>query len=82
MDYDIARPGHSGNINKRTEKYGLGTGEIVVVCIQFVPALAFIIVSLVFKTWIPAIPGIIAVIICFCHLALEIKEAIAAKQGG
>lgn len=80
IDHDAARPGHSGNIYKLTKKLSFEVGEIVVACVRFIPSLVFIIVSLATKTWIPAVPGAIATILCLVQIILEIKDAIVAKQ--
>ena len=76
IDYDVARPGHNGNIFKLMKNLTFETGNIVVVCIQFMSALVFLILSSILKAWLPTICGVLAAVIYILKIAYEIKETI------
>lgn len=80
VDYDIARPGHSGNIYKLTKKMNFEVGEFIVSCIQFFPAMTFLLATVVMEAWIPAIPVIVVVFIYFTSIIWHIKDAIMEKK--
>ena len=76
VDYDVARPGHGGNVYKLTKKVDFEVGELIVACVQFIPAVVFSASTVVMKTWIPAIPGALATTINFVSILYCIKEVI------
>ena len=76
VDYDVARPGHGGNVYKLTKKVDFEVGELIVACVQFIPAVVFSASTVVIKTWIPAIPGALTTTINFVSILCCIKEVI------
>lgn len=73
LDYDCGKPGHRGDIYQLTEHLDFDAGELVVTCIQIVPAVIFLVATILMKLWVPFVPGIIAVLI---GLSSIIREAI------
>lgn len=80
VDYDAARPGHGGNVYKLTKGFEFEVGELIVACIQFVPALIFLLAVILMKTWIPAIPGVLAALMYFASIIWCIKDVIVEKK--
>lgn len=80
VDYDTAKPGHRGNIYKLTKNVEFEVGELIVAGIQFIPALAFLMTTVILKTWISAIPGTVAAIINFVSILGCIKDVIIEKR--
>lgn len=76
VDYDAARPGHGGNVYKLTKCVEFEVGELIVACVQFIPAILFSAATIVMRTWIPAIPGAIATLINFASILWCIKDVI------
>lgn len=76
VDYDAARPGHGGNVYKLTKHVEFEVGELIVACVQFIPAILFSAATVVMRTWIPAIPGALATLINFASILWCIKDVI------
>lgn len=76
IDYDAARPGHSGKIYGFTKHMEFEVGELFVACTQFIPAVIFLVATILLKTWIPLVPGIISAIIYFAAIVGCIKDMI------
>ena len=79
IDYDVLRPGHSGNIYKLTKKVEFETGELIVALVQFIPANIFLITTVFMKAWIPFLPGVIATLVYLFILISSIKDVIFLK---
>lgn len=76
IDYDAARPGHSGNIYKLTKGVEFEVGELIVLVIQFIPAAAFLLATTLMRAWIPFVPGVIAALVYFSSIVCCIKDVI------
>lgn len=72
----ILRPGHSGNIYKLTKGVGFEVGELIVLIIQFIPAVTFLLATILMRTWIPFVPGVIAAFAYFSSIVCCIKDII------
>lgn len=80
IDYDVVRPGHSGFIYKLVYKVKFMVGNLIVGCVQFVPAILFLITTILMKAWIPFISGVIGVIICLIEIIDCIKAIINEEK--
>lgn len=80
IDYDVAKPGHSGCIYKLTRKAEFEVGELIVACVQFIPAIIFLTATILMRAWIPFIPGIMGALICFISVVCRIKDAIVESR--
>ena len=80
IDYDVARPGHSGNIYKLTKSVEFEIGELIVACVQFISASLFLTVTIMMKTWIPFIPGVVGALIYLGLIVYCIKEIIVMSK--
>lgn len=80
IDYDAARPGHNGRIYKLTNCATFEVGELIVALIQFIPHIAFLLATILMRSWIPFIPGIIAVLAYFLFIIECIKDIIKRKK--
>lgn len=76
IDYDAARPGHSGNIYKLIKDIDFEVGELIVAIIQFIPAAAFLLATILMRTWIPVVPGVVAALVYFSAIVCCIKDII------
>ena len=76
IDYDAARPGHSGNIYKLTKNVNFEVGELIVSIIQFIPAAAFLLAAILMRTWIPFAPGVVSALVYFSAIVCCIKDII------
>lgn len=76
VDYDVGRPGHSGNIYKLTQGVDFEVGELIVAIVQFIPTAIFLIATIVMRVWISFIPGVIAAIVHLSSIICCIKDAI------
>lgn len=80
VDYDAARPGHSGNIYKLTKSVEFEVGKLIVLIIQFIPAAAFLFATTLMRAWIPFLPGVIAVLVYFSLIVCCIKDVIVEEK--
>lgn len=76
IDYDAARPGHSGNIYKFTKGIKFEFRELLVSIVQFIPAAAFLLFTILMRVWIPFVPGMIAVLVYFSSIVCCIKNIV------
>lgn len=80
IDYDAARPGHRGNIYKLTKNAGFAMSELIVACVQFLPALIFLAAAILMKAWIPLIPGAVGALIYLVSVINCVKDVIADSK--
>ncbi len=84
IDYDVAKPSHRGVVYKAVRKMEIESAELVVNCIQFMPAILFLIMVFTMGTEVLLIPGVIAVLV---HIVLiiscikDIKDKRKRKNG-
>mgnify|MGYP005766234689 CR=1 FL=1 len=76
VDYDAARPGHSGNVYKLTKNVNFEVGELIVSIFQFIPAAAFLLAVILMRTWIPFVPGVVSASVYFYAIVSCIKDII------
>ena len=80
IDYEVARPGHSGRIYRICDAFTFETTAIIIAVIQFIPTIIFMIIAFDRKTIVPLIVGGIAVIFYFLEVVTEIKNAVEDKR--
>lgn len=80
IDYDAARPGHSGNIYRFTQRVEFEVGELIVALVQFIPAAIFLTATILMKTWIPFIPGVVGALIYLVSIVCCIKDIIVESK--
>jgi len=74
VDYDAARPGHSGNVYKLTKGVEIEVGKLMVSIIQFIPAAIFLLATILMRAWNPFVPGVIAALVYFSSIVCCIKD--------
>lgn len=80
VDYDAARPGHSGNIHKFTKGIKFEVGELIASIVQFIPVAAFLLATTLMRVWIPFVPGVIAALVYFSSIVCCVKDVIVEEK--
>ena len=65
IDLDVHRPGHSGNLYKMVKGMRNETGDTLVRFLEFLPAVVFVIATVVMRAWIAFVPGVIGLLFFF-----------------
>ena len=64
IDYDIAKPGHRGKIYVLTKKVSFEIGELIIIGVQLIPAVVYLVVTVLMGAWIAFVPGVIGIVYC------------------